>query len=80
MLEEAKWFYYDTALSSSEMHLRALMALLGEEGKGHVLFGSDYPNASPQTVEYFTVQLEGQGTVDVEGMRGNGVELFPRLK
>ena len=35
-------FSYDTALSASPMQLKALMALLGDEGKGHVLFGSDF--------------------------------------
>ena len=79
MLDEARMFYYDTALSSSPMHLKALMALLGEEGKDHVLFGSDYPNASVETVEYFTKQLEGQEDVEVAALAENARKLFSRL-
>ena len=79
MLSEARWFYYDTALSSSPMSLQALMALLGEEGKDKVLFGSDYPNAGDKPIEYYTKQLEGQGVVDAESLGPNGKKLFPRL-
>jgi hypothetical protein len=39
ILELARRFYYDTALSSSAMSLRGLRASLGEEARGHVLFG-----------------------------------------
>lgn len=79
MVNEARMFYFDTALSSSPMHLKALVALLGDDGKDKVLFGSDFPNASSDTVEYFTKQLEGQGDVDLKQLRENGLKLFPRL-
>ena len=79
MLDEARSFYYDTALSSSPMALKALMALLEEEGKDHVLFGTDFPNAPTKGIEYMTTQLEGQDVVDVGGLRDNGRKLFPRL-
>lgn len=80
MMTEARSFYYDTALSSSPMHLKALMALLGEEYRDHVLFGTDFPNAPGKAIEYVTEQLEGQGDVDVEALRENGLKLFPRLR
>lgn len=79
MLEEARWFYYDTALSSSPMHLQALNALLGEECKDRILFGSDYPNAGDGPIEYYTRRLEGQEVIDAESLGRNGRKLFPRL-
>ena len=60
------------------MHLRALMALLGEERRNHVLFGTDFPNAPTKTIEYMTAQLDGQDTIDVQAL--GGLEMFPRLK
>lgn len=80
MMSEARAFYYDTALSSSPMHLKALKALLGEEAKDHILFGTDFPNAPAQAIEYFTQQLEAQTDVGVEGLRDNGLKLFPRFR
>jgi predicted TIM-barrel fold metal-dependent hydrolase len=80
ILELARGFYYDTALSSSPMALRGLVALLGEEGRGRVLFGSDFPNAPEGSIEYFTGQLEGSGEVDVRELRENALGLFPRLR
>jgi hypothetical protein len=76
----ARKFYYDTALSSSATSLGALMVLLGEEGRGHVLFGSDFPNAPAESIGYFTGMLEEGGVVEVEGLRRNAVGLFPRLR
>lgn len=80
ILEQARWFFYDTALSSSPMHLRALMALLGSDGKSHVIFGSDFPNAPPGGIEYFTAQLEASEDVVVTDLRKNALALFPRLR
>lgn len=80
MLAEARWFYFDTALSSSPMNLRALMALLGEQRKDHILFGSDFPNAGDEAIEYFTRQLEGQDVVDASMLGENAMKLFPRLR
>lgn len=76
----ARGFYYDTALSSSKMNLGPLMALLGEEGMGQVLFGSDFPNAPGESIGYFTRQLEDGGLVGMEELRENAVGLFPRLR
>nr|POE48874.1 6-methylsalicylic acid decarboxylase [Quercus suber] len=79
LLAQARRFYYDTALSSSPMDLRALTALLGDEGRSHVLFGSDFPNASDQSIEYFTQQLRASKVFHESELRENGLELFPRL-
>lgn len=80
ILAQARTFYYDTALSSSPMHLRGLYALLGPEGRGKVLFGSDFPNAPEESIGYFTRQLEGSGELEVEELRNNALALFPRLR
>ena len=81
ILAGARRFWYDTALSSSKMNLGALRALLGEEGRGKVLFGSDFPNAPEESIGYFTGKLEeeGGGFWVIEELRGNAVGLFPRL-
>lgn len=76
----ARSFYYDTALSSSPMSLKALYALLGSEARSHVLFGSDYPNAPEESISYFTEQLEASDDLDVEELRENALALFPRLR
>jgi 6-methylsalicylate decarboxylase len=81
ILEEATWFYFDTALSSSRMHLKALFELLKNGKEDHVLFGSDYPNAPVEAITDFTTQLEGQGDLlDVQSLRENALKLFPRLR
>ena len=78
-LQEARSFYYDTALSSSPMHLKALKALLGESQKDHLLFGTDFPNAPTDAIEYYTKQLEEQDDFDVDELRTNALKLFPRF-
>lgn len=42
-------------------------------------FGSDFPNAPTESIEYFTKQLEEGEDLEVEGLRANALELFPRL-
>ena len=80
LLELARRFYYDTALSSSPMLLKGLFALLGKEGRGNVLFGSDFPNAPEGSIAYFTQQLEESAELDVRELRTNALKLFPRLR
>ena len=53
---------------------------MGKEGRGKVLFGSDFPNAPEGSIGYFTKQLEESGDVDVRESRANALELFPRLR
>jgi predicted TIM-barrel fold metal-dependent hydrolase len=76
--EEARMFYFDTALSGNELVLQFLMGFAKE---GHVLFGSDFPNAPKEGIEYYT---EGFERVLGENSRVVGVEnalkLFPRLR
>ncbi|GAB1734813.1 hypothetical protein NU195Hw_g1445t1 [Hortaea werneckii] len=80
LLEQARAFYYDTAAASSPMHLKALFALLGKEGKSHVLFGSDFPNAPAESIKYYTRQLAQNVDFTAEDLVANALELFPRLK
>lgn len=79
ILAAARMFYFDTALSSSPMAMKALTTLLGEEGKDHILFGTDFPNAPTEGIEYITKQLEESGDIDVESLRSHGLKLFARL-
>lgn len=76
---EARRFYFDTALSSYGTTMKMLLEFAE---KGHVLFGSDFPNAPESSIEYFTRQLEG---LDMDGEAkediyfGTAKKLFPRL-
>lgn len=78
ILEDARQFYYDTALSSSLMHIRALDALLGPEYQDHILFGTDFPPGGAEAIASFTDQLSRN--LDVEALRENALKLFPRLQ
>lgn len=80
LLALARKFYFDTALASSPMCLKGLFALLGDEGRGHVLFGSDFPNAPVESIAYFTRQLEESESLEVGELGGNALGLFPRLR
>jgi predicted TIM-barrel fold metal-dependent hydrolase len=80
ILALARKFWFDTALSSGPGCLKGLLALLGEEARGHVLFGSDFPNAPAESIGYFTRQLEESEELGVEELRRNAVGLFPRLE
>lgn len=82
ILAEARSFYFDTAISANPVTLAALFKLL-EGTKGHVLFGSDFPNAPSEGIEFFTRQLRKfelseDERRDVE--YGGALELFPRLR
>jgi predicted TIM-barrel fold metal-dependent hydrolase len=78
-LEDLQSFYFDTALSSSPA---ALPTLLAFALPGHVLFGSDWPFAPRQAVQYFANGLD-QYDLDPATRsaieRGNAHRLFPRL-
>lgn len=80
VLAEARRFYYDTALSSSPMHLSALASLLGPEHADHVLFGTDFPPAGVDAIGYYLKQLGESKTISLEVLRGNALKLFPRLQ
>ena len=80
IVEEARLFYFDTAISANEPTLRALLAFAKP---GHVLFGTDFPNAPNPSIEYFTRNLESfdmdRGTRE-QIYSEAALRLFPRLK
>ncbi|KAI9745010.1 MAG: hypothetical protein M1818_001288 [Claussenomyces sp. TS43310] len=79
LLEEARQFYYDTALSSNPLVLDMLLKFAK---KGHVLFGSDFPNAPREGIAYFTRNLDDHLGAEASESLGydNAVALFPRLQ
>ncbi|KAI9728086.1 MAG: hypothetical protein M1834_007802 [Cirrosporium novae-zelandiae] len=80
VIEEARSFYYDVALSQSHRVLRCLLDFAPVE---HILFGSDFPYAPDKTIESFAQQLEGFKIDDKTRekiYRTNALELFPRLR
>ena len=79
VLAEARRLYYDTALSSSPMHVSALASLLGPD-MDHLLFGTDFPPAGVGAIDYYSAQLRQSGKVNVEDLRTNALKLFPRLQ
>lgn len=80
-LEDARSFYFDTALSSAPLAL----GLLKEFARpGHVLFGSDYPYAPTPAIRLMNGFLdEREGSGDGDFVRsvtlGAALGLFPRL-
>ena len=77
--EDAKKFYYDTALSGSEIQLNALTTLVPHD---HILFGSDYPYAAPAIIKEHTRLHDAYNfKQDARNKitRDNAVKLFPRL-
>lgn len=79
ILDDARRFYYDTALSSSPMHLSALFELLGPDKWDHLLFGTDFPPGGSEAIADFTHQLERSKHVNIDNLRSNALKLFPRL-
>lgn len=79
-IQQAKSFYYDTALSGNEY----AMSLLKKFAKpGHIIFGSDYPYAPPPVVDQNTQGLSATPEVkDILNDIGykNALNLFPRLQ
>ncbi|MFD7923424.1 amidohydrolase family protein [Streptomyces sp. NPDC059740] len=72
-------FHFDTALSTTPQTLAALLSFAGPE---RVLFGSDFPYASPQMSSYFIEQYDAQpldGALRAAIDRGNAARLLPRL-
>ena len=80
VVEDAKSFYFDTAISANPTTLKALFEFARE---GHVLFGSDFPNAPDEGIKSCTEFLEGYGLERkmLEGIQyRNALALVPRLK
>jgi predicted TIM-barrel fold metal-dependent hydrolase len=79
LVEDAQSFYFDLALSSNPVQLPALLKFAKP---GHILFGSDFPNAPKSFIEKMTKFLDDfeidQDTRD-EIYFGAARRLFPRL-
>lgn len=79
-MEDAKSFYFDTALSSAPLTL----SLLKEFAKpGHILFGSDFPYAPTPAIRLMNKFLDEREGYDGDFMRSANFQaalrLFPRL-
>ena len=79
MTQDAKEFYFDTALSSNQNQLDLLLKFVGPE---RLLFGTDFPFAPRKSIDTFTRYL-GEYEMD-DGVReainrGNALKMFPRL-
>jgi len=61
LLEQLRNFYFDTALSSSPAALPSLLAFAKPD---HVVFGSDWPFAPQEAVDYFTGGLDNYTAAD----------------
>lgn len=81
MFEDARNFYYDTAVAGSE---NVLMVLEKFAKPGHVLYGSDYPYAGPGIIGYHTDGLDNFQFKDGNMLKGinheGAFDLWPRLK
>ena len=80
LVASARTFYFDTAISSNPVTLKALFEFAAP---GHVLFGSDFPNAPHDAILRFTDFLEAYELPEKTKRQVNSeaaLELFPRLK
>ena len=79
-LEDARRFYFDTALSTNKL---TLTLLIDFASKDHVLFGSDFPYAPTKTIETHTKMLETSELDEKTKQKvatKNALTLFPRLQ
>ncbi|PFH62789.1 hypothetical protein XA68_11801 [Ophiocordyceps unilateralis] len=80
IIEDGKRFYFDLALSGSHL---VLSTLLEFAKPGHVLFGSDFPNAPKATIERLSSVIDNY-KLSPEARHqihhGAAVALFPRLR
>lgn len=80
MIDDAREFYYDTALSGVE---NALLVMEKFVKPGHFLFGSDFPYAPPRTIDYHTKCLDTFPFKNKDFLQdtnvSNALALFPRL-
>ncbi|KAJ7047292.1 hypothetical protein C8F04DRAFT_1555 [Mycena alexandri] len=81
IIEDFKSFYYDTALSAHETTLSAMETFVSPE---HILFGTDFPAASAEMVNWYTRNLENFHAADDEKLKNvmaaNALNLFPRFR
>ena len=79
IVNEARQFYFDIAISANPITLKALFAFAKP---GHILFGTDFPNAPKDAVQYFTESLEQYPMPEStreQLEKGNALKLFPQL-
>ncbi|KIW99852.1 uncharacterized protein Z518_10780 [Rhinocladiella mackenziei CBS 650.93] len=80
MMEDARNFYYDTAVAGSTN----VLTILQDFAKpGHILYGSDYPYAGPGIIDYHTEGLDAfpfkkSGLLEEINYQ-NAHVMFPRL-
>lgn len=80
-MEDAKTFYFDTALSTSAVQLQ----LLSEFAKpDHIFYGSDFPYAPRGSIQLFDKLLDEYSATNASFVssvnNGAALKLFPRLK
>jgi predicted TIM-barrel fold metal-dependent hydrolase len=79
-MEEARSFYFDTALSASHLTLDLLKTFAKPD---HVLYGSDFPYAPTPAIKQMNTLLDKYGKIDstfVQSLNiGAVANLFPRL-
>lgn len=79
--DDARNFYYDTAVAGSENVLRILERFAKP---GHILYGSDTPYANNNIINFHTSRQDAyqfeDPTLAAKINRGNALALFPRLK
>jgi predicted TIM-barrel fold metal-dependent hydrolase len=80
MIEDAKKFYFDVAVTGNELPLSLLQNFAKPD---HLLFGSDYPYAPWETIDYHAKGLDAFKFNDPELLEKinykNALKLFPRL-
>lgn len=79
-VDDAKLFYFDTALSGVPLMLNLLFEFAKPD---HILFGSDFPNAPKQGIRLLT-KMTDEYNMSSEQRKsfetGAAYELFPRLR
>ncbi|MDT8914439.1 amidohydrolase family protein [Amycolatopsis sp. PS_44_ISF1] len=80
ILEDFRTFYFETALSGFTTNLTALEDFVPPE---QILFGTDFPAASPEMTGWYTKNVDsyfaGRPELHARIMHGNAETLLPRL-
>ncbi|KAG6365903.1 hypothetical protein INS49_000079 [Diaporthe citri] len=82
ILDQARSFYFDLALSGNPSTLELILTFAKP---GHVLYGSDFPYAPTKTINSYVEMLDAHlRTIDDETAysiaRGAAIRLFPRFR
>lgn len=80
IIADFRTFYYETALAGFETNLVAIENFVEPD---HILFGTDFPAANPDTVNWFTSNVdayfETRPEMLAQVMHRNAYSLLPRL-